>query len=110
MTIKRYAVIDADGFKVNTILIDDTKLEGYYPGYGAKLIDEGIEPEEPKAPRPPPPPADFGVLDVKPSQPMDTGDKIDFVTGEVTKKKPDPIDPVDPGGVLVDPAVIVDVG
>lgn len=101
MTISRYAVIDADGFKVNTILIDDTRLDGYYPGYGAKLLNEGPEPEEPKAPPPPPPPADFGVLDVIASQPMEIGDKIDFKTGEVIKKRPDPI--VDPGA-LVGPA------
>lgn len=86
MAIRRYAVIDADGFKVNTILIDDQKLDGYYPGYGAKLIDEGPQPEEPKAPPIPPKPDDFGVLDVVPEVLMEVGDKIDFKTGKVTKR------------------------
>ena len=93
MTIRRYAVIDADGFKVNTILIDDKALAGdYYPGYGAKLIDEGLEPEEPKAPPIPQKPTDFGVLEVTLAEPMEVGDRIDFKTGEVTKKPPPPKD------------------
>lgn len=83
--IRRYGVLDADGVKINTILIDDQKLIGYYPGYGAKLVDEGVQPQEPKAPLPPPMPKDFGVLGITPSQPMDVGDKIDFATGVVTK-------------------------
>jgi hypothetical protein len=87
VAIRLYAVIDADGYKINTILIDDQKLGGYYPGYGAKLIDEGPQPEEPKAPPPPPKPEDFGVLDVQLAEPMLVGDRIDFKTGEVMKRE-----------------------
>lgn len=83
--IRRVAVLDADGFKINTILVDSRSLAGYYPGYGAKLLDEGEQPQEPKAPPVPPKPQDFGVLAVVPDMPMETGDRIDFVTGRVTK-------------------------
>lgn len=85
--IKFYGVLDSDGTKINTILIDDEKLEGYYPGYGFKLIDEGEAPQEPKADPIPPKPSDFGVLDVKLTEPMLIGDRIDFKTLEVIKRK-----------------------
>lgn len=84
MATRRYAVIDADGVKINCILVDDAVVDSYWPGYGAKLLDEGPEPEEVK----PPPnvkPDDFGVTDVVPDKPMSNGDKIDFKTGVVTK-------------------------
>lgn len=84
MSARRYAVIDADGVKINAIVIDG---EPYYPGYGAKLIDEGALPEEPKAARPPAKPDDFGVLAVTPDAPMEVGDRIDFKTGKVTKRE-----------------------
>jgi hypothetical protein len=95
MTIRKYGVLDAEGFKVNTILIDDTTLDGYYPGYGAKLIDEGLPAPEPEKYVAPPKPVDFGVFDVDLAEPMRVGDKIDFKTGEVTKKPPEPVEPTD---------------
>lgn len=104
MTIRRYAVLDADGFVVNTILIDEASAGKYWPGYGAKLLDVGLAPEEPKAPPPPPMPDDFGVLDVAVdlTEPLRSGDKVDFKTGEVIRKKDEPVADADPA---VDPAV-----
>jgi hypothetical protein len=90
MAIRRYGVLDADGVKLTTILVDEKTVTDYWPGYGAKLIDEGPEPEEPKAPPAPPRPDDFGVIDFKLDAPMQPGDRIDFRTGEVTKAKLDP--------------------
>lgn len=84
MTVKRYGVLDKDGKKINTILVDDQSVSTYWPGYGAKLLDEG---PEPTAVKPPPnvKPIDFGVTNVVPSQPMSNGDTIDLKTGIVTK-------------------------
>lgn len=89
--IRRFAVLDADGVKVNCILIDDKSVDKYWPGYGAKLLDEGPESAEPRPQVPPSRPDDFGVLDVIPSEPMQTGDRIDFRTGIVTRRLSDPV-------------------
>lgn len=88
--IRRYAVIDADGIKINTITADDKLLAGdWYPGYGAALVDEGEDLPDPPKPEPIKKPDTWAVLDVKPTEPMQNGDKIDTKTGEVTKRKPD---------------------
>ena len=89
MAMRQYGVIDADGFKINTIVIDDAAAPVYWPGYGAKMIDEGAVPEDPKPAPPPPKPDDFGLLDFKLDKPMRVGDQIDFKTGVVTEKKDD---------------------
>ena len=83
--IKRYGVIDADGIKVNTITADEVLIaSGWYPGYGAALIDEGEMPPDPPKEIPPSKPVTWTVLP-KLAEPMVNGDKIDLVTGEVTK-------------------------
>ncbi len=92
MTIRRYAVIDSDGVKINTITADE-KLVGtdWYPGYGAALIDEGEELPDPPKPPPVTKPDTWTVLP-KLKEPMQNGDRIDLKTGEVTKReepKPD---------------------
>src|SRR4051812_25471832 len=88
MTIRRYAVLDADGVKVNTITADENLVAGdWYPGYGAALVDEGeLEPEPPPAP-PPVKPETWGVLDVKITKPLLVGDRIDFKTGIITSRE-----------------------
>ena len=83
--IKRYGVIDADGIKVNTITADEVLIaSGWYPGYGAALVDEGENPADPPKELPPVKPQTWTVLPAL-AEPMQNGDKIDLVTGEVTK-------------------------
>lgn len=78
-----YAVLDANGVKLNGILIDSPYPTGYYPGYGAYLTYEGPDPA-------PPVPDDQQVtpkmfyLAVRPSQWMNIGDTMDINTGQVT--------------------------
>lgn len=86
MTVRRYGVLDADGMKVNTITADESLIvTDWYPGYGAKLVDEGeVEPDPPK-PDPVKRPDTWGVLPAI-AEPMLVGDKIDFKTGVVTKR------------------------
>ena len=91
MAIHIYDVFDSDGYKVNSILIDDRIVDTYWPGYGAKLLDRGPAPVDPTPPPPPAKDPEFGVLALTNVEPMQTGDKIDFKTGIVTKKpEPEP--------------------
>lgn len=95
MTIHRYGVVDANGVKINTITADDALVaSGWYPGYGAALVDEGVNPSDPPPPPPPKKPATWTVLVA--SQPMSNGDIIDFKTGQVTVTTVEPILTIDP--------------
>ncbi len=82
MPIREYAVLDASGFVISTISVDEEAVNSrqYYPGFGEKLV--------PNTAAPPPKPADFGLLDVAVPllQPLTVGDKVDFKTGAVTRK------------------------
>lgn len=85
MTVKRYGVLDANGVKINTITADDALLQtDWYPGYGAYLIDEGIEPVEPPPAPPPTKPATFDQVIPALKQPMQNGDQLDVKSGTVT--------------------------
>lgn len=87
--IRRYAVLDADGIKINTITADEKLVASdWYPGYGAALVDEGEDLPDPPKPDPVKKPDTWAVLAVKPAEPMQNGDKIDFKTGVVTKADP----------------------
>jgi hypothetical protein len=88
MTVRRYAVVDAEGVKLSSVRIHADALADYYPGYGARLVEEGTVPESPRV-DPPVKPQDFALLGVTPDQPMDVGDRIDFETGRVTKPEPE---------------------
>ena len=86
MAIRLYGVLDADGTKVNTITADDVAVaDGWYPGYGAALIDEGENPPDPPKEQPKGKPETWAVLPAL-AEPMVTGDKYDFKTGEVIKR------------------------
>lgn len=85
MTVHRYAVLDADGVKINTITADNGVVNsGWYPGYGAALVDEGIEPADPVPLPAPPKPANFSVLPPL-SEPLSNGDRLDIATGEIIR-------------------------
>lgn len=87
MAVRRYAVLDANGVKINCILIDDPMPANYWPGYGSYLMDEG--PADPKAQYTPPTISSaLPVTDVTPDKPMQIGDTISLVTGKVTKFVP----------------------
>jgi hypothetical protein len=91
------AVLDEQGFHINTILVDERAEGHYYPGYGAKLIDLG-----PAVNCGPAPDRlvnfkeDFAGLEVlkieidgKPL-PLEHGDKLNTDTLEIIKR-PDPV-------------------
>ena len=92
--IRLYGVLDADGTKINTITADEELLKtGWYPGYGAYLIDEGENPPDPPPAPPPIKPDTWDTVLPALAEPMTVGDRLDVKTGEVTKP------------VLVDPVV-----
>ena len=95
MTVRRMAVLDENGFSINTILVDERAAGHYTPGYGVKLVDLG--PAVDCAP------ATDAVLNFKEEftgldilkieidgKPVviEHGDKLDLQTFEVTKKPP----------------------
>lgn len=83
--IRRYGVLDANGVKLSTITADDAVVNaGWYPGYGAALIDEGENPPDPPKERPLGKPDTFVVLPAL-AVPMNNGDQIDFKTLQVAK-------------------------
>ena len=98
------AVLDKQGFHINTILVDERAADHYHPGYGAKLVDLGPAVNCGPAPyRLVNYKEDFTGLEVlqitidgKPIV-LEHGDKLDLQTLEVTKK---PLEPVveDPKG------------
>ena len=98
MAVRRMAVLDADGFHINTILVDERAQDHYTPGYGAKLVDLGPAVNcEPAADRLVNFKEEFAGLEVlkieidgKPIV-LEHGDKLDLATLEVTKK---PLEPV----------------
>lgn len=95
MAVHRYAVLDVDGVKINTITADDALIStDWYPGYGALLVEEGELLPEPPPPLPPRKPGTWRVYPQLP-EPMVNGDRLDPATGVVTKKQPDaPVDVV----------------
>lgn len=94
MAVRRYAVLDADGVKVNTITADEELIASeWYPGYGAFLVDEGEVPPDPPKQIPPRKPDTFSAVLPALAEPMQVGDRLDTKTREVTKKRVDP--PVD---------------
>lgn len=82
----RYAVLDANGVKLNGILVDNPYPQDYWPGYGRYITCEFGEHD----PTPPsnyeikPPPREFAYLAIRPLAPMSIGDTMDLATGEVT--------------------------
>lgn len=89
---RRYAVLDADGVKLNSITADESLIgSGWYPGYGAYLVDEGEVLPDPPKPVAPRKPETFSVVLPALAEPMQYGDKLDIKKGEVIKK---PVDPV----------------
>ena len=86
MSALRYAVLDANGVKVNGIMVDDPYPQEYWPGYGRYITCEYGEPD-------PTPPADldirtgdrpFSYLLVRPQGRFDIGDTMDLETGAIT--------------------------
>lgn len=82
----RYAVLDANGVKVNGILVDDPYPSDYWPGYGRYITAEYGEPD-------PTPPENldirtgarpFSFLTVRPAAPFNIGDTMDLATGAIT--------------------------
>ncbi len=94
MAVRLYAVLDADGTKINTITADEDAVNsGWYPGYGAYLVDEGENPPDPPKEIPAGKPDTWAVLPEL-AEPMTVGDTLDIKTGTVIKRK-DPIaDPI----------------
>ena len=108
MGVRRMAVLDDEGYHINTILVDERAQDHYSPGYGAKLIDLGEAVNCGPAPdRLVNYKEDFVGLEVlkievdgKPLV-LEHGDKLDLQTLEITKKPPEPVaeEPVeDPKG------------
>lgn len=92
MAIRRYAVLDADGVKINTITADDALIaSGWYPGYGAALLDEGEDFPDPPKPEPVKKPDSWRVLEVKLEEPLCNGDRLDFKSLVVVKRADDPV-------------------
>lgn len=86
--IRRYAVLDSDGVKINTITADEELINtGWYPGYGAMLVDEGEDPPDPPPPPPPTKPQTWQVIAML-KEPMLSGDRLDLKTMEVIKAVP----------------------
>jgi hypothetical protein len=82
----RYAVVDANGVKLNGILVDDPYPQPYWPGYGRYIVCEHGEPD-------PTPPANldirtgdrpFSYLTVRPAGRFNIGDTMDLATGDIT--------------------------
>lgn len=89
--IRRYAVLDADGVKINTITADDALVaSGWYPGYGAALLDEGEDFPDPPKPEPVKKPDTWRVIE-KIAEPMLNGDRLDFKSLVVVKRADDPV-------------------
>lgn len=83
--IHLYSVLDADGVKINTITADEKLIgSGWYPGYGAYLVDEGENPADP-LPAPPPVKPDTWDKVLTVAVKMQNGDKLDLKTGTVSK-------------------------
>ncbi len=98
MTNKRYAVVDVNGVKINSVAADEDAVKSgtYWPGYGAGLVLEGDLPQDPPPIPPPAKDPNFHLFDITPSAPMNVGDSIDLQTGKVT---PQPI-LADAGGIV----------
>lgn len=86
----RYAVLDADGVKINGIMVNDPYPQDYWPGYGRYIVCECDEPD-------PTPPAaldirlgerPFSYLAVRPAGRFEIGDKMDLNTGAVITAAP----------------------
>lgn len=86
MTALRYAVLDANGVKLNCILVDDPCPQEYWPGYGRYITCEYGEPD-------PTPPANldirtgdrpFSYWIVRPLAQFSIGDTMDLTTGAIT--------------------------
>ena len=82
--VRRYAVLSKNGEVVNSILIDDPMPDGYWPGYGYYLIDQGPVGGPDQAP------TIRTKLDVPQFAPrgLQIGDTVDLNTGVVTKFVP----------------------
>ena len=89
--IRLYGVLDETGVKLNTITADDALVaSGWWPGYGAKLIDEGENPADPPPAPPPVKPVTWRVLPPAKDK-MSNGDRLDEKTGDVIRA-PVPVD------------------
>jgi hypothetical protein len=94
MSALRYAVLDANGVKVNGILVDNPYPQDYWPGYGRYITAEHGEAD-------PVPPANldirtgdrpFSYLTVRPAGRFSIGDTMNLETGEITYAPP-PVPP-----------------
>jgi hypothetical protein len=95
MGVRRCAVLDENGVSLNTILVDERAIGHYHPGYGHKLVDLGpavsCEPAKDHLLN------CLGKIGLEPlivsvnGKPinLETGDKLDLQTYEVTKKPVD---------------------
>ena len=88
--VLRYAVLDANGVKLNGILVDDPYPQSYWPGYGRYITCEFGEPD-------PTPPSNldirtgdrpFSYLLVRPLAQFSIGDTMNLETGEITYAPP----------------------
>lgn len=94
----RYAVLDANGVKLNGILVDNPYPASYWPGYGRYITAEHGEAD-------PVPPANldirggdrpFSYLTVRPAGPFSIGDTMDLATGAITPApQPEPEAPAE---------------
>jgi len=80
----RYSVLDSNGTKLNTILVEDPYPQTYYPGYGSYIVCDFGE-DDPTQPDLTNITDQFTYLIVRPTGFMDIGDSMDINTGVVTK-------------------------
>lgn len=84
MAIHVYGVLDPNGVKLTDITADNALIgTGWWPGFGAALIDEGPLPPEPP---PAPPPTMPNTWKVYPALaiPMNVGDEYNPTGAKVT--------------------------
>jgi hypothetical protein len=92
--ICKYAILNEECTKINSVLVNDPYPEGYWPGYGKYITCEFGQSD-------PVPPQNleirsgsrsFTYLTIRPNMPFNIGDKMDINDGTVTiVPEPEPI-------------------